>query len=136
MSKTGNGATLTTTNPAWTGRIRVIGGITQSYPILENNDLLTTGQSRVCIGDLKEVSPAEIQIFYDPDDPPPVGSIGHTFTITYPIYNGGSLGANIAGTGFLHESTTPELANNQLLEGSFMIQFDGETDLVENAEAP
>ena len=68
----------------------------------------------------------ECEIQYDSDVQPTLKTI-EIITITYPVPDGLSNGATMAGTGWIKMFTTADLANNELQIATIMVAFDGKT---------
>jgi hypothetical protein len=60
------------------------------------------------------------EIFYDFDNPPPLGTVA-TAVITFPDTS------ELAGTGFF-VSQSGEIPLEEMMKGSFVFKFDGDTD--------
>jgi len=121
MAQTGNTGTLANAG-GWVGAFIRIGELTDSMPALDDSDLSNTAVNTKTRGDLIELEPITCEVFYDPEDPPPL-IISEQWIVTFPF----PTGATIVGSGFLTETTTPELVNNQLMIANLALQFDGIT---------
>ena len=120
-AKTGNGSTIVFATSGFTGAYVEIGGLAQSLPVLNSSDLSTSGDEEYQPGDLRSSEPLTCQIYWNPDSPPPLNRVVETVTITFPG------GATLAVTAFIAGRTSPSLANNQLFQGEFTLQFNGGT---------
>lgn len=125
MADTGNGATITMSD-GFTASYTMIGGFEQEIPAIEDSHLTTSTKKTYIPGDLYEPGewPAEFQ--YNPNTQPSIGTV-LTITITYPVPSGSSNGATHAGTGFIKKRKFPELKNNELMIGEYVVQWDGKT---------
>jgi hypothetical protein len=102
----------------------------KSIALLETTTLSTTGTKTAVKADLFEREKVNVTIFYDPNEPPPVG-ISETWTLTYPIPTGMTNGATKAGTAVCTREGH-SLMGDVLMEGDFTIEFTGATT---NADA-
>ena len=119
---TGNGVTITGAGlNSWAGRVVSIGEFRESVDSIENNDLATTGHDLYIAGDLTHHTTIPVTIVLDTTDIIPIGSTVGTITITFPNSD------TLAGTGFIKERAMSGIANNERIEGEFLIQFDGDT---------
>lgn len=92
-----------------------------SIALLENSTLSTTGTKTAKKADLKEREKINVTIFYDPNEPPPVG-VEETWTVTYPIPAGMTNGATKSGTAVCTREGH-SLMGDVLMEGDFTIEF-------------
>jgi len=123
---TGNGATLVFGITGFTANYNRIGGSEQEVPDINDSHLQTTGFETKRPGDLTDAGEVEAELQYDSDTPPPLKTV-EIATITYPVPEGLSNGATLAGTGFIKKRTTADLANNELQIGSLVFMWDGKT---------
>ena len=119
---TGNGTTITGAGlNSWAGRVISIGEFRESVDSIENNDLATTGYDQFIPGDLTHHTTIPVTIVFDTTDIIPIGSTVGTITITFTNSD------TLSGTGFIKERSMGGIANNERIEGEFLIQFDGDT---------
>jgi hypothetical protein len=104
-----------------------IGGYTQSIPALDDTDLSNATYHSKVRGDLIDIGPIECTIFYDPDTPPAITTVAQSWVLSFPAHQTHTVPAKITGTGFITESGSPELVNNELMMGTFTLQWDGQT---------
>ena len=124
MADTGNGGKLVDTT-GWVGSFRSIGSLEQSIPVLSDSDLGNVTYESKIRGDLIELAPIECEIYFDPDNPPPIGQDAESWILSFP--SALAVPAKITGTGFLISTSTPELVNNEVMMGTFSLQLDGQT---------
>ena len=126
--KSGNGATLVFAAFGFTPLIVSIDGLEETLEALQDSDLSTTNYHTMCPADLKEISPMTAVIRWEQNDVAPLSNafanIG-LITLTYALEEGESTAATLKGTGFITGRTSPNLANNEIAEGSITFQFDG-----------
>lgn len=119
---TGNGTTITGAGlNSWAGRVVSIGEFRESVDSVENNDLATSGHDQYIVGDLTHHTTIPVTIVFNTNTVIAIGSTVGTISINFP--NGGT----VAGTGFIKERSMGGIANNERIEGEFLIQFDGDT---------
>jgi hypothetical protein len=123
MGATGNGTTIIHAGLGLAARTRVIGGLEESLPVLQDDDLESDEFMEYLQGDLKELSPLEVEVHflaveYGAAATIELGTVG-LVTVTWPDTKA------LAGTAFLHTRTGPTAQNNELLIGSYSVQFDG-----------
>ncbi len=123
---TGNGATIVFGTTGFVANYQRIGGLKFEVPDVPDSHLTTTGNETRRPGDLTELDDVEAEIQYDSDVQPTLKTV-ETITITYPVPDGLSNGATMAGTGWLKMFTTSDLANNELQIATIMVAFDGKT---------
>lgn len=121
-SMTGNGTTITGAGlNSWTGRVVSIGEFRESVDSIENNDLATTGYDQYIPGSLTHHTTIPVTIAFDTTKIIAIGSTVGTITITFTNND------TLSGTGFIKERAMSGVANNERIEGEFLIQFDGDT---------
>lgn len=123
--KSGNGATLVFAAFGFTPRVVSIDGLEETLEALQDSDLSTTNYHTMCPADLKEISPMTAAIRWEQDDVPPIDGTVGLITLSYQLESGESTPATLTGTGFITGRTSPNLANNEIAEGSITFQFDG-----------
>ena len=126
MTDVGTGATLAAGTSGFTANIQDIswGGIEREA--IPTSHLLTVGGKTYIVGDLYDPGDLTVEIQYDPNDRPPFDQAAETWTLTYPIPEGGSTGASHAGTGFIKNWTPGQLNIEGLMVSTFVIQFSGD----------
>lgn len=130
MSVKGTGTTITFSFAApfaatsFSGRYQQIGGLGESLEVLDDTHLGSTTTKEYEVADLMDLEAFECTIFTDPDVSVPIGKKA-LITITYPPKSGQTNGARLSATGFISTRTGPDVQVNQLLMGTFAIQFDG-----------
>lgn len=120
MACTGNLSTIS--NGTFAGTVTRIGGLSLNRLALDNSDLSTATWATMCQGDLITSDPVDIGLLWDAltaNALPPIENAEETWTITRPDLT------TIVGPGFIVNSTSGELANNELQEGSMQLQFSG-----------
>lgn len=124
--QTGHGATITFGTSSFTGSITAIGGFTTTREALDTSHLGTSTYRTFTPGDLIDAGEFEVTLLYDADEQPPISGAAETVTITLPDSNPASGGgATIAGSAFVTQFTTPEIATDQLLTASFTVKWAG-----------
>jgi len=125
-SDTGNGSTLVFADSGFVANYQRLGGIEQEVPEVPDSQLLTEDFETRRPGDLITPGDLEAELQYDADNPPPLRTV-ELATLTYPVPEGLSNGATLAGTGWIQKRNTPDLANNELQVGTLVFMFDGKT---------
>lgn len=125
MADTGNGASITMSD-GFTAAYTMIGGFEQEIPAIDTSHLGSTTKKTYRPGDLYEPGEFEAEFQYDPNNQPSIGTT-LTITITYPVPSGSSNGATASGTGFIKKRKFAELKNNELMVGTYTVQWDGST---------
>ena len=123
--KSGNGATITFATSGFTPLLVTIDGLEQTLEALQDSTLATTNVHTYCPADLSEISPMSATIRWEQDDVPPLDGTIELITITYQLESGESTAATLAGSGFITGRRSPDLANNEIAEGTFTLMFDG-----------
>lgn len=122
MACTGNQSTISD-GLTWAGIVTRIGGLSLNRQALDNSDLSTATWATMCQGDLIGSDPVQVDLLWDPTADnsglPPIEAAEATWTIVRPD------GSTIVGTGFIVNSTSGDLANNELQEGSMQLQYSG-----------
>ena len=121
----GTGATVTfgtTSYPADPISISISG---EKVPIVDVSTLGSTTFKEHEFGDLKETPELEMEVLFDPDEPPPVGTT-ETVTVTFPVPSGGSTGATYAGTGAIIGFDI-EIPLEDKIVATVVVKFDGGT---------
>lgn len=124
--KSGNSTTLVFGTSSFTPVLVSADGLEETLEALQDSDLSTTNYHTMAPADLKEISPLTCAIRWENGDVPPIGTV-EPITFTFPLESGQTVGATLAGTGFISGRTGPNLANNEIAEGSITIQFDGKS---------
>lgn len=121
-SITGNGTTITGAGlNTWAGRVVAVGEFRESVDSIENNDLATTGYDQFIASSLSHHTTIPVTIAFDTTTIIAIGSTVGTISINF------SNGGTVSGTGFIKERSMSGVANNERIEGEFLIQFDGDT---------
>ena len=133
MAATGTGAVATITgDAAFTVRWRSITGLREFVETLDDTALNTTNYRQSCPDDLKDTDPIELEYFFDGTKAAvPVGTKG-TLTIDFPVtadLNPGSTAAELSGSGFIVEATSPTLTPGERLIARLQWKFDGVTEI-------
>jgi hypothetical protein len=120
MACTGNQSTIGD-GATWAGVVTRIGGVSLNRAGLDNSDLSTADYATMCQGDLITIDPLDVDLLWDASATglPPIEAAEATWTITRPD------GSTIEGPGFIVNSTSGDLANNELQEGSMQLQYSG-----------
>lgn len=128
LPKTGNGGTIVLGTSALAFGFTKIGEWQTTRGKLEASVLATTGFKEYEPDDLAEPGEIEVEGFFEgKDDIDDINNVAETITVTYPKTDGGAAGGSLAGTGFLIQQGTPEMANGALMKAKFKIAFDGKT---------
>ena len=123
----GNGASLLAAASGTVYAFQSIGGYTQTMPALDDTDLSNTTYHSKVRGDLIDLGPIECTIFYYPDTVIEIDEAAQSWVLTFPAHQTLTVPAKITGTGFITETSSPELVNNELMMGTFTFQWDGQT---------
>lgn len=128
-AKTGNGTTITFATSSFAGLLTQIGPMSESRPVLTDSHLTTVDIEEVIPGDLVAIDGIDVEMYWDPatSSSPPILANPELVTITFPLGANQSTPATIVGTGFISARTSPTIANNERLMGSFTLQMDGKT---------
>lgn len=121
MAQTGNTATLINAG-GWSGAITSIGELSQKHPALNSSTLSTSVLGKKTRQELIDLEPIKCDVLYEPNNAPPMQS-SEQWIITFPF----PPAATIVGTGFVTAKTSAQLVNNELMVGTFELQFDGQT---------
>lgn len=123
---TGNGATLTLSN--FTANITRLACGEQTIDMLDASHLGTTTYIEKIEADLADGGDLSIDFLFDPTlDYPTIGQGPELGTVTFDLQSG-TTEATYKGTGVVSGIGFPELANNELMEGSITFTFDGGYD--------
>lgn len=127
MADTGNGATITFGTSSFTAQFHMIGGTTQTRPMLNVSHLTTSAKELFVVGDLYDPGEFEAEFWFNPNDQPPIGGAAETVTITFPIPSGSSNGATLAGTGAVSSWTSGQCRNNEVMNARVTVKWTGAT---------
>ncbi len=131
MAGTGNTATLAVTgSTGWTPAITTITPGPATREALEDTVLsTTTGKKTFVPDDLIDYADVEVEYYYDQSATTfaPITATANTFTVTAPLKSGEATAATIAGTGFLTEWQSGQMANGELMKGRAVWKWDGKT---------
>lgn len=133
MALTGNQATLVVGTDSWDAV--VIGPLEQSRPVLNASLLSTTTFELVGPGDIADAGSLEVEILYDPDDPPPVGGAADTSILFYKAPSGKAVGATRVGSAFISAVSTGAVENNAYMRGSYVLHWSGGTSGITSTDA-
>lgn len=122
--KSGNGATLAFATSGFTPLVVSIDGLEETIEALQDSTLATTNTHTYCPADLSEISPMSAAIRWEQDDIPPLGTV-ELITLTYQLESGEGTAATLVGSGFITGRRSPDLANNEIAEGTVTFMFDG-----------
>lgn len=117
----GNGTTITFGTSMFSGSIVNIGAFFEELPDINVSTLATTGHEEYCAGDLIEHTTIPVTIAFDPENDPTLNGTAETITITF------ANSATLAGTGYIKQHGFDGIANNERIEGTYTIRFDGDT---------
>lgn len=132
--QTGNGATITFSPSGFTARYRQIGGLREFHNAIDETALSDTYEN-VCAAKLRRNDPIDVELYWDTDwrTPtgaeygsqygPPLGNNEQTVVITYPPKPGQTNGAKRTAKAVVLEVTSPVLANETELVGSYQLKF-------------
>jgi len=127
MANTGTGATITCVTSGFTARWRQIGALEESVAVLDDTPLSAVGHMEKVPGDLIDLGPMELEVFWDPDVAGPTLGVPESMILTFPLKSGQTNGATRTGTGFFSARTSPVLNVNDRQIGTFVVQMDGKT---------
>lgn len=127
MADTGNGATITFGTTSFTAQFTMIGGTTQTRPMLNISHLGTTTKELFMVGDLYDPGEFEAEFWFNPNDQPPISNAIETVTITFPVPSGSSNGATLAGTAACSGWTSGQCRNNEVMSARATIKWTGGT---------
>jgi hypothetical protein len=126
LPDTGNSATIVFGTSGFTAKYHEIGGCEQEIPKIQDSHLGTVNWATTQPGDLKDPGEIECEFQWSADAQPPIGTV-ETVTITYPLSGAHTVGATLAGTGYICKRKSSALKNNTLLIGNFTFCWDGKT---------
>lgn len=113
MSLTSSGFTFalgtSTFNPLW--QSMTPDEVTRAVIGVSHLEQAANSALRKIPGKLINYGSIEFVVVFDPNDIPPIDQDPETLTITFPLDDGESAGATLAGTGFFSGYTPPELAD-------------------------
>src|SRR5690606_32763226 len=116
----GTGTTITFGTSSYAAEITGVTINGEEVPVIDISHMGTTGTRAKMLGDLKENVTLDVQVNFDPDEPPPIGS-SETITVTFPIPSGSTNGATRAGTGAI-VSHSEEVPLEDKMTGTYRVQ--------------
>lgn len=131
---TGHGATIAFTTNAFAASVLEIGGFSQERETIDTSHLGTSGQRTMIPGDLSTPGSFDVTFLFDTTVGLPSFNAAEVITITMPDTAAGTDGT-IAGTGFLTSIGSPSFVTDQLMQGTYTVQWDGGTGPTVTAEA-
>jgi hypothetical protein len=117
----GTGATMTFGTSSYSADILSISGGEASVPVVDTTHMGTTNSRTAMFGDLVTEGEIEVQIAFDPDEPPPLGT-SETVTLTFPIPSGSMNGATFSGTGGISKRTY-EVPLEDRITGTYTVSW-------------
>jgi hypothetical protein len=125
---TGLGATLTLSTSGVIGNVVSIGGWSGTLGKLDISHLATTAFKSYRPEDLAEPGEFNLKVQFDTKDTLPSLGVVETATVSFPKQASGSAAkGTLAGTGFLSQVGTPEMALNKIAEVDVKFTFNGKT---------
>lgn len=116
---TGTTIAFTTASGNYDGEVISASIDGEEVPVIDMTHMGSTGYRKKTFGSLIEPPQVTVEINYDPDDPPPVGT-EDTATLTWPD------GSTMIGSGaFISRSSETPLEDK--MTGTYVFQFDGQT---------
>lgn len=126
MGDVGTGASLTLVTSGWTGEILSINGNNiGAREVVETSHLGTTVARTYMPGDLYDPGELEVELAWDPDEPPPYAAVAEVIRVTLPIPAGGAGGAKYEASGFLTQ-TGFAVPLEERMTASFTVKWSGE----------
>lgn len=95
----GTGTTIVFGTSGFTAEILSVNGNDVSINAIDASHMGSSGSREKIFGTLVDEGEVEFEFAFDPDSQPPIGEAAETITITFPVPEGGSTGAKVAGTG-------------------------------------
>lgn len=123
MADIGTGASLTLGTSGTTFEILSISGNDASVPVIDTTHLGSTTQRSKMTGELIDHGTVDVEILFDPDDPPPLG-VTETITVTFPLPSGQSTAADYSGSASI-TSRNWTVPLEDRMTGSFTITWLG-----------
>lgn len=124
MADDGSGATLALASSGWTGNIVGIRRTGMARPSIKTTHLGTSGADTFMPADNHDEGSLELDIQYDPNNPPPLTAVAEAVTLTYPIPAGQSNGATDIGSAFITDEDRT-IAIGELMQGTFTLKWAG-----------
>ncbi len=132
---TGNGTTVAFSTTTISGHVfQDLTGMEQTLGKIAASHLGTSGDAEYIPQDLRENSDITGNLIFSQDNGLPALGTVETLTITYPKLVATNTAANLAGTGWISRTGTPQTINNTLMMMPFTWTFDGDTGPTFTAE--
>lgn len=93
--------------------------------IINDDSLATTNQHEVIGGKLAEIGQLTGTVVFNPDSMPPISRTPVTGTVTFQPRTGQTVGATLAGSGFVFRRKPTSVENEARILCEFGFQFDG-----------
>lgn len=131
MADTGHGTTIAfATTTGFTPAVLEIELPEFAREALEDTVLNQTGGKKTYIPD-DLYDPGETRVRFQWDQSagtfPPISAAAESITVTFGLKSGESTAATLAGTGFLINSGGVSVVQGEIMEGEFVIKWDGKT---------
>jgi hypothetical protein len=94
----GTGATVVFGTSTFEAHLLSVNGSDITRAVVDSTHMGTTGERTKIFGDLFDAGSFEMEIAFDPDADPPIGSAVETLTITFPKPADKANGAYVAGS--------------------------------------
>tara|TARA_R100000664_G_scaffold10361_1_gene17141 strand:+ start:1275 stop:1685 length:411 start_codon:yes stop_codon:yes gene_type:complete len=127
MAQTGNSATITFGSSGFTASYTRLGGTATNRDSLEVTHLGSTTYKAFQPDDLSDPGEMSVEFQWDQSAStfPPINAVAETITVTYPMKSGETTAATLSGSGFLTNSTSPDLVNGEIMSGEATIKWAG-----------
>ena len=122
----GTGATLTFSSTSYTSEIVSINATGRSRVAVDVTKLSSTANEHIR-GDLIEPGQYEIEMHYQPDNPPPIfGTTSQeNFVLTFPIWGTQQTGAKEAVAGFIQSVDGPNVGVDEKMVVTVTVKLSG-----------
>jgi hypothetical protein len=100
----------------------------ETLDMLNVSTLASTGFEKLVRSDLKKIGKCKLKfIFVASATAPVVGAAPETMTITYPLFTGNVVAANLAGSAVFTDFKLPDGKLGEIMFGECEFQYDGTT---------
>lgn len=123
----GTGATLTFSSTSYTTEIVNINATGRARVAVDVTKLASNGYKEYIRGDLIEPGQYEVEIHYQPDNPPPIFTTvsQENFVITFPIWGTQQTGAKETIAGFIQEIDGPNIGIDEKMVCTLTVKLTG-----------
>lgn len=130
----GTGATLTFSSTSYTTEIVNINATGRSRVAVDTTKLSSTAKEYIR-GDLIEPGEYEVEIHYQPDNPPPIfgTTTAENFVLTFPIWGTQQTGAKEAVQGFIQNVDGPNVGIDEKMVCTLTIKLSGTVSQTDGA---